>query len=101
MRPPRHRIASVFGACFTLDGKRVMAVISGVKSTGEVVSFTSQFVSGGFGGLSTLRAGTPGEAVPVVISGETVRGGISGVTDPVDPPGKTCSRHSSCAMSAF
>jgi hypothetical protein len=49
----------------------------------------------------TDPAGTFGEPVTVGISGETVRGGISGGTDPADPPGKTCSRHSSCAMSAF
>jgi hypothetical protein len=60
-----------------LDGKRVIAVSRGVKSTGEVVSLTSQFVSGG--GISTLLAGTLGEVVPVVISaGETVAVGVSG-----------------------
>ncbi len=44
---------------------------------GDVVSLTTQFVSGGFAGISTVLAGMSGGTAPGGLSGETVAVGTS------------------------
>ena len=48
---------------------------------GDVVSLTTQFVSGGFAGISTVLAGMSGGTAPGGLSGETVAAGTFAAGD--------------------